>query len=238
MEATDFQFDTTTKLKRIAMLSSSDHARRFDSLMHHFNKASLEECFHLLDGRKAVGTDGITKENYAEQLKSNLDNLIKQMRQMAYRPGAVREVRIPKGGKTGSTRRLGISNFEDKIVQKMMQRILESIYEPLFLDCSYGFRPNRSCHDAVKDLREHLYRHKVSMVIDVDLKGFFDTIDHELLEGILRNKIKDQRFMRYMKRMFRAGMLSKGELTVSEEGVPQGSVCSPVLSNIFAHYVL
>lgn len=238
MEATDFQSHTTTKLRRVAWLSSRDQARHFDSLMHHFNEASLEDCFHRLDGRKAVGIDGITKEQYAEQLDDNLKRLISQTRSMAYRPGPVREVRIPKEGKPGATRPLGISNFEDKIVQMMMQRVLESIYEPLFLDCSYGFRPNRSCHDALKALHQHLYRHEVSTVIDVDLKSYFDTIDHDLLERMLRNKIKDQRFMRYIKRMFRAGVLSQGELSISDEGVPQGSICSPVLSNIFAHYVI
>ena len=238
MGAADFQSTTTTQLKRVAWLSSRDQARQFDNLMHHFNEASLEDCFRRLDGRKAVGIDGVTKEQYAERLDENLKQLIRRMRSMAYRPGPVREVRIPKEGQPGATRGLGISNIEDKIVQKMMQQILQSIYEPLFLDCSYGFRPNRSCHDAIKSLHQHLYRHNVSTVIDVDLKSYFDTIDHELLESMLRDKIKDQRFMRYIKRMFRAGILSAGEFSVSDEGVPQGSVCSPVLSNIFAHYVI
>ena len=238
METSDFLADTTTKLKRVAWLSSRDQARQFDSLMHHFNEESLVDCFFRLDGRKAVGADGVTKAQYVEHLDDNIKSLIQRMHRMAYRPGPVREVRIPKEGKPGATRPLGISNFEDKMVQMMMQRVLESIYEPLFLDCSFGFRPNRSCHDAIRALHQHLYRHQVSTVIDVDLKSYFDTIDHELLEGMLRNKIKDQRFMRYIKRMFRAGVLTGGELSVSDEGVPQGSICSPVLSNIFAHYVI
>src|SRR5262249_42075635 len=154
------------------------------------------------------------------------------------RPAPVREVLIPKEGKPGATRPLGISNLEDKIVQKMMQQILESIYEPLFLECSYGFRPGKSCHDAIKGLTNHLYENQIQTVIDLDLKNFFGTIDHELLEDILKQKIKDPRFMRYISRMFKAGILSKGELSISEEGVPQGSICSPILANIFAHHAI
>lgn len=157
---------------------------------------------------------------------------------MAYRPGPVREVLIPKEGKPGATRPLGISNFEDKIVQKMTQKVLESIYEPLFLNCSYGFRPGRGCHDAIEALSKHMYESEIQTVIDIDLKNFFGTIDHKILEEILRQKIKDIRFMRYIIRMFKAGVLAKGDLKVSEEGVPQGSICSPILANIFAHYVI
>ncbi|MCU7882569.1 MAG: group II intron reverse transcriptase/maturase [Candidatus Thiodiazotropha sp. (ex Lucinoma annulata)] len=238
MGASESQIDTTTKLKRIAWLSSRDKSRQFDCVMHHFNESSLEDCFHQQDGKKAVGIDGVTKMQYAEHLNQNLKSLIQRMRRMAYRPGATRKVLIPKEGSPGKTRPLGISNFEDKLVQTMTQRVLESIYDSVFLDCSYGFRPGRSCHDAIKALHQYLYRHKVSMVIDIDLKSYFDTIDHQLLEGMLRNKINDERFMRYISRMFRAGVLSEGELSVSEEGVPQGSICSPILSNIFAHHVI
>ena len=115
---------------------------------------------------------------------------------------------------------------------------MESIYEPLFLSGSYGFRPGRSCHDAVRDLRNYLYRNPVQSVIDVDLAKFFDTIDHELLLGILREKINDPKLLRYMQRMFKSGVLAAGELTVGKEGVPQGSLCSPILANIFAHTVI
>lgn len=229
---------TETKLKRIAWLSARDKSKKFDCLMHHFNAESLKECFERLEGRKAVGTDGVTKGRYGERLNDNLNDLTERMKRMAYRPQAVREVRIPKEGKPGATRPLGISNFEDKVVQLMMHRVLESIYEPLFLDCSFGFRPGRSCHDAIRALHQHLFRHEVSAVIDVDLENFFGSIDHVELEKILSEKIKDKRFMRYIKRMFKAGVLSAGEFTVSDEGVPQGSICSPILANILAHYVI
>jgi RNA-directed DNA polymerase len=115
---------------------------------------------------------------------------------------------------------------------------LESIYEPLFLECSYGFRPGKGCHDAIKALHQHLYRSEIQTVIDIDLKNFFGTIDHKQLEDLLKQKIKDPKLMRYINRMFKSGVLSKGELMVSEEGVPQGSICSPILANIFAYHAI
>jgi RNA-directed DNA polymerase len=234
---------TATKLSRIAKLSASDKFKRFDNLMHLFSGESLAGCFHTLDGRKAVGVDGVSKAVYGEHLESNLEELITRMKRMGYRPGPVREVLIPKGDKAGAMRPLGISNFEDKLVQGVTRQVLESIYEPLFLPGSYGFRPGRSCHDAVRDLQQHLYRNPVQAVIDVDLAKYFDgqailTIDQELLLGMLREKINDPKFLRYVQRMFKSGVLAEGELRVSDEGVVQGSLCSPILANIFAHYVI
>lgn len=206
--------------------------------MHHFNEGSLAVCFHELDGRKAVGLDGIDKARYGENLDVNLRDLTVRMKRMGYKPAPVRQVLIPKDGKSGMTRALGISNFEDKLVQKMMQKILESIYEPLFLGCSFGFRPGRGCHDAIRALHQHLYRHEVQTVLDVDLANFFGTIDHALLLEVLKEKINDRRLIRYLTRMFKAGVLAEGDLIVSEEGVAQGSICSPILANVFAHYVI
>jgi RNA-directed DNA polymerase len=230
--------ETTTKLQRIAELSKREPDRAFINLMCMFNKDSLKECFNMLDGKKAIGVDGVTKSEYAVKLDENLEDLIRRMKQMAYRPGPVRQVLIPKEGKKGATRPLGISNFEDKIVQKMMQRILESIYDPTFLNCSYGFRKGRGCHDAIKDLNQHGFYNKIETVIDVDLANFFGTIDLKIMEEILRKKIHDKTLMRYIIRMFKAGVLSKGDLQMSDEGVPQGSVCSPVLANLFAHHTI
>ena len=232
------QSATNTKLNRIAWLSKQDSKKEYECLMHLFNQESLIGCFHELDKKKAVGVDGITKMDYEKNLHSNVEALITKMKNMAYRPGPVREVLIPKEGKPGATRPLGISNLEDKIVQKMMQKVLESIYEPLFLECSQGFRPGRSCNTAIKELLNHLYYNEIQTVIDIDLKNFFGTIDHQLLESILKEKIKDPKFMRYISRMFKSGVLADGDLRMSNEGVPQGSICSPVLSNIFAHYAI
>lgn len=229
---------TNTKLNRIAWLSKQDTGKEFECLMHLYNQESLIECFHELDKNKAVGVDGVTKMAYGANLHGNIDQLMVQMKNMAYRPGPVREVLIPKEGKPGATRPLGISNLEDKIVQKMTQKVLESIYEPLFLDCSHGFRPGRSCHTAIQSMLNHLYEKEIQTVIDIDLKNFFGTIEHQLLEDILKEKIKDPKFMRYISRMFKSGVLVEGDLTINEEGVPQGSICSPVMSNIFAHFAI
>lgn len=238
MGTTESLTKTETILNRIAWLSEQDKNKEFGSLMHLFNSESLHQCFHLIDGKKAVGIDGIDKQAYAINLDSNIEELLKKMKNMVYIPGPVRQVLIPKEGKPGAARPLGISGFEDKIVQSMMQRILESIYEPCFLECSFGFRPKRGCHTAIKALMDHLYNNEIQTVIDIDLKNFFGTIDHQLLEDLLKEKIKDPKFIRYINRMFKAGVLADGELTVSEDGVPQGSICSPICANIFAHHVI
>ncbi len=227
-----------TELTKIAWMSAQNPHQEFHSLMHHFNVVSLCRCYHKLDGGKAIGADGVSKIAYGENLQGNVKELVEQMKQMGYRPGAVRQVLIPKEGKPGATRPLGISNFADKLVQKRMQEILESIYEPLFLNCSYGFRQNRGCHDAIKALYNYLYQNEVESIIDVDLANYFGTIDHQGVEEILRRKIKDTKFIRYVKRMFKSGMLKDGELTVNEEGVVQGSCCSPIIANIVAHYAV
>ena len=213
MDTTEIRETTATKLARIAKLSAGDPLKRFDSLMHLFNVESLAACFHALDGKKAVGVDGVRKAEYGEQLEPNLKELMVRMKRMGYRPGPVRQVLIPKGDKAGAVRPLGISNFEDKLVQGVMRQVLESIYEPLFLPGSYGFRPGRSCHDAVRDLEQYLCRYPVESVIDVDLARFFDTIDHEPLLGMLREKINDPKFLRYVQRMFKSGVLAGGDLT-------------------------
>ena len=226
---------TTTKLQRIAQVSKRNPAKTFNNLMCLFSKEALGECFNMLDGKKAIGIDGVTKDEYAINLDENLENLIERMTRMAYRPGAVKQVLIPKEGKPGATRPLGISNLEDKIVQKMMQRVLESIYDPIFLKCSFGFRPRIGPHDAVNGLQKHLHNNEIEVIIDLDLENFFGTIDHKLMEQILEEKIRDKTLMRYIIRMFKAGVLAEGDLRKSDEGVPQGSICSPVFANIFAH---
>ena len=238
MSTTETQSITDTKLMRIAFLSQSDSTKEFWCLMHHFNEESLKTCYYQLGANKAVGIDGVDKKSYGEDLDSNLKKLITNMRQMSYRPAVVRQVSIPKEGKSGASRNLGISNFEDKLVQKMMQRILESIYEPLFLDCSYGFRPKRGCHDAIKALSDHLYTRPVQTVIDIDLENFFGTLNHQELVKILQMKIKDSRLIRYIVRMLKSWVLANGEMTISEEGTVQGSICSPVLANVLAHYAI
>lgn len=238
MGTTESQSTTATKLARIAWLSAAEPTKTFSNLMHHVNVDSLRECYDLLDGRKAVGLDGVTKEQYGENLEANLEDLISRMKRMSYLPAAARRVEIPKAGQPGKFRALGLSNFEDKLVQKQYQRILESIYDPIFRRSSFGFRRGLGCHDAVRALKTYLFKEKVDTVIDVDLAKYFDSIDHTTVENLLRLKLKDERFIRYIIRMFKAGVLNKGELQLSDEGVPQGSCVSPILANILAHYVI
>ncbi len=238
MDFTEKPLMTEMKLKRIAALSVARPEMVFTHVIHHFNVESLRACFHELDGKKAIGSDGIDKENYGKHLEMNLQNLTERMKRMAYIPGSVRQVLIPKEGKAGATRPLGISNFEDKLIQKMMQKILESVYEPLFYENSYGFRPKRSCHDAIEALDAHLSTHEVETVIDIDLSNYFGSISHEEAIKIISKKISDPRLIRYLIRMFKSGILSDGELRVSDEGVTQGSICSPIIANIVAHEVI
>jgi RNA-directed DNA polymerase len=229
---------TETKLTKIAQKSKENPRGEFNWLMPHFNRESLKECFNEIEGNKALGADGQTKEEYGRDLEKNIDELIEKMKTMSYRPGPVREVLIPKEGKKGKYRALGISNYEDKIVQLMMSKILNAMYEPIFQECSYGFRPGRSCHKAVKAVRQYLFLNDCEIVIDIDLKNFFGTINHEILVKILRMRIKDEKFIRYIIRMLKAGVLRNGELIMTEEGSPQGSIVSPILSNIYAHYII
>jgi group II intron reverse transcriptase/maturase len=238
MITTDYQVITETKLKRIAWLSSQDKSKSFNNLMHLFNEDALAVCYHELDAKKAIGVDGVDKVKYGSRLIWNIRKLVGKLKNMAYIPGDILEVKIPKEESLGKFRTLGISNFEDKICQKMMQKTLESIYDPIFLKCSYGFRTGIGCHDAIRALTQHLYDNEVESVLDIDLANFFGTIDRRILTEMLKEKIQDKKLIRYIVRMFKAGVLSEGELIIHEEGVVQGSIASPILANIFAHYVL
>lgn len=225
-----------THLEGIGRHSRSAADAKFRHLMPHFSKASLIACFHELDGTKAVGIDKQTKEDYARDLESNIEDLIARMKTMSYRPQPVREVLIPKGD--GRSRPLGISSVEDKIVQSMTAKILSAIYEPLFRDCSYGFRPQRGCHDAIQGVHGALFSKWAPVVLDIDLADFFGTLDRRKLIKILGEKIEDETFLRYIVRMLRAGVLGVEGYRETDAGVVQGSICSPVLANIYAHYAL
>lgn len=237
-KALEPKWNTETKLARVAWLSAKDPQKEFTSLMHFYNEESLLKCYQKLDRKKAVGLDKVTKDQYGKNLIGNLRDLLERMKKMAYRPGNIREVLIEKDDKPGAYRPLGISNFEDKIIQMQTTKILESIYDPIFSNSSYGFRSGKSCHDAIRDLTHYLFYNENETVIDIDMANFFGTIDHKILEDFMRMKIKDPKFMRYILRMFKAGILSEGELKITEEGVPQGSVCSPIMANIYAHHVI
>jgi len=226
----------TTGVEAIARRARREPGATFTALMHHFTVDTLRVCFEALDGTKAPGVDGVTKAMYGEHLEDNLQRLYQQLRQMAYRPQPVRRVEIPK--EDGTTRPLGISCTEEKIVQELTRRILEAIYEPGFCETSYGFRPGRSCHDALRRLNRELMSAPVSWIADLDLAQFFDTMPHMDILAVLAERIKDKKFLRLIARMLKAGVQTPGGVVQDELGSPQGSIVSPVIANVFLDKVL
>lgn len=230
------QSTLATKLARISARSVSEPSMKFDKLMPLFSKANLIQCFYELKGDRATGIDRVSKEDYRLNLESNIEDLIMRMKIFQYRPMPVREVMIPKDD--GGQRPLGISAIEDKIVQLMYAKILSAIFEPHFMESSYGFRPNRNCHQAIQRINDYLFERRKTVIIDADIKNYFGTINHEKLIEFVKTRIGDDRFLRYLVRMLKAGILTDVGFRVSDEGTPQGAICSPVLSNIYAHFVL
>ncbi|MBX3178685.1 MAG: group II intron reverse transcriptase/maturase [Candidatus Hydrogenedentes bacterium] len=226
-----------TKLHRIACKARKEPEFKFTSLYHLMNEDLLRGCFAQLRGDAAAGIDGKTKAEYAENLEANVAGLVSRLHRMAYRPQAVRRVYIPKPG-SDKGRPLGIPALEDKLVQSGMSRILEQIYEQDFIEDSYGFRAKRSCHDALRALSVTVESGRIGWIVEADIKGFFDNVDHDWLMRFLALRIGDRRMLRMVKRFLKAGVLEEGKLYASEEGVPQGGSISPILSNIYLHYVL
>lgn len=206
------------------------------TLYHLFSPEHLRQAYRQIDGSKAVGSDGITKKKYGEHLEENLQDLHARLRKMAYRPSAAKLILIPKPD--GKKRPIAISNFEDKLVQKIAAEILTAIYDRDFKRFSFGFRPERSCHGAIGYLYNKLRQYNLPWVVDVDLKSFFNTIDHKKLLEILSLRIADKKFLRLIARMLKAGILVEGDCQEAEVGTPQGSIVSPILANIFLHHVL
>jgi len=226
-----------TKLQRIAVKASKDKRCQFTSLFHLMNKELLLECFTQLKGNAASGIDNVTKEKYAINLDANLQHLIERLHKMAYKPQPVLRVYIPKPG-SKQRRPLGIPALEDKLVQAGLVKILQAIYEQDFINDSYGFRPKRSCHDALRALSQTVEAHPVNYIVEADIKGFFDHVDQEQLMTFLQHRIADKRILRYIKRFLRAGIQEDGQHKASERGTPQGGVISPLLANIYLHYTL
>lgn len=225
-----------TKLNRITELAKSDKKLKINNVMRLVNEVNLAECFDMLNTGKATGIDGIDLEEYKKNLDKNLKELIVNMKKFSYRPKPVKRVYIPKYN--GKQRPLGIPSTEDKIVQMCMKRILEAIYEVDFLDSSYGFRPNRNCHQALDKLDKIIMTKPVNYIIDADIKGFFDNINHEWLRKFVEYRIEDKSFNRYIIRFLRAGIMEEGKYAETDKGTPQGGILSPVLANIYLHYVI
>lgn len=209
----------------------------FNNLFSHVNVENLRQAFHALDGTKAVGIDGISKTEYAKDLDKNLEDLKSRLHIGTYRPQAKREVLIPKAN--GKTRPIAISCFEDKLVEGVIGKILESVYESIFIRNSFGFRPKRSQHDAIKASHNILKDDKRPYVVEIDLANFFNTVPHRKLMKILRKRINDDRLLGLIARFLKVDILDQeGTTRQSEVGTPQGSVMSPILSNIFLHYAM
>jgi len=204
--------------------------------MHHVNEQMLMEEHRKQSRRKATGIDGVTKDEYNVNVEENLRELVERMKRFSYRPMPVRRTYIPKAN--GKQRPLGIPAYEDKLVQGVMARLLNEVYEVRFLDCSYGFQKGKSCHDVVRYINQTVMTKKVNYVLEADIKGFFDNVNHEWLMRFLNFDIADRRFLRYVRRFLIAGVMEDGAYLESDRGTPQGGLISPVLANVYLHYVL
>jgi RNA-directed DNA polymerase len=230
--------DVFTKQQRIAELARQSPEMGFTSLAYFIDIIWMLEAFHRTRKDGAVGVDGQNGEDYAANLLGNLQSLLDRAKSGTYQAPPVRRAYIPKAGSATETRPLGIPTFEDKVLQRAVVMVLEAIYEQDFKDCSHGFRPGRSAHQALASLRQQTMAMGGGWILDVDIRKFFDTIDHGHLRDFLKRRIRDGVLLRLIGKWLNAGVLEDGCITHPEEGSPQGGVVSPMLSNIFLHYVL
>ena len=227
----------STKQERIATLARQNPQMRFTSLAHHIDVDWLREAYRRTRKDGAVGVDGQTAEAYAADLEANLQSLLNRAKSGTYFAPPVRRVYIPKG-RGNATRPIGIPAFEDKVLQRAVAMVLEAVYEQDFLDCSYGFRPGRSAHQALASLREQIMAMRGGWIVEVDIEKFFDTMDHGHLRAFVRHRVRDGVLQRLIGKWLHAGVLEDGCIRYPEEGSPQGGVISPALSNVYLHYVL
>jgi RNA-directed DNA polymerase len=228
--------NVSTKLQRIAELARKDQQIRFTSLAHLLTEEYLKESFGKLNRQASKGGDGVTMSTYRSELDARVRDLHERLRTGRYKASPVRRVYIPKPN--GKQRPLGIPTVEDRIVQRATADIIATIYEPYFCEFSYGFRPQRSCHDALEALRQIVNRKPVRFVVEADIKSYFDTVNHAWLLKFLAHRIADPAILRLVSKWLRAGIMEKGVVCKSEEGTPQGGPISPLLANIYLHYVL
>jgi group II intron reverse transcriptase/maturase len=210
----------------------------FTSLAYLIDIDWLKEAYRRTRKDGAVGVDGVTAEEYEQDLEGNLQRLLDRVRSNTYRAPPVRRVHIPKGGSTTETRPIGIPTLEDKILQRAVVMLLEPIYEQDFMDCSYGFRPGRSAHQALESFRGQLMSCRGGRVLEVDIRKFFDHLDHGHLRAFLQRRVRDGVLLRLIGKWLKAGVMEDGCVSYPDSGSPQGGVVSPLLSNIFLHYLL
>lgn len=212
-----------TKLERISQLSKENPDMVFTSVWHMINIDLLKECHREMDGKKAVGIDGVTKGEYEKNLEENLTNLVERLKNKSYKPKPARRVDIPKG--KGKTRPLSIYCYEDKLIQEALRRVLEAVFEPHFYDEMMGFRPNKGFHTAIRHLNTMLEMRNTNWVLDADIKGFFDHLDHEWIIKFVESRIKDPNIIRLIKRYLKGGIIKDFAYEDTEEGSGQGSLC-------------
>lgn len=228
--------DVSTKLCRIAELAREDRNRCITSLAHHIDVTFLREAHRQTRKGGATGVDGQTAEHYERNLEENLADLRERFFSGRYFAPPVKRVYIEK--ENGKKRPLGIPTFEDKVLQRAVKMVLEAVYEQDFMDCSYGFRPKRSVHDALGAVRQHVMEMRGGWILDVDIQAFFDKLEHGKLREILDQRVRDGVIRRQIDKWLKAGILEKEELRHPKEGTPQGGVISPLLANVYLHEVL
>src|SRR5271170_3284640 len=223
-------------LERVRQAAKARKKERFTALLHHVDPDLLRLSFYALKRKAAAGVDGVTWQDYEADLESNLQDLHSRVHRGAYRAQPSRRKYIPKPD--GRQRPLGIATVEDKVLQRAVVEVLNAIYEEDFLGFSYGFRPGRSPHHALDALSVGIHRKKVNWVLDADLRDFFTSLDHSWLEKFLEHRIADKRILRLIRKWVSAGVIEDGAWTASDGGAPQGASASPLLANIYLHYVL
>jgi RNA-directed DNA polymerase len=236
MPYVEMENTTPAKLALISERARKEPKYQFTCLAHLLNEGFLKECYYSLGRDRASGIDGVSWAEYGKQLDENLIDLVERMKAKRYKPQPAKRVYIPKNER--EKRALGLPALEDKIVQKGISRVLEAIYEADFLDCSYGFRPGRSCHQAINAVDKTIMTKPINYVIEADIKGYFDNVSHQRLMECLQVRIKDPSFLLLIRRFLKAGYFEAGRIVATEQGTPQGGNLSPMLSNIFLHYVL
>jgi RNA-directed DNA polymerase len=236
MTATHMAEELSPKLLKVVDRAKRDPQLQFLSLAHLITEEALKAAYDRIRKNAAVGVDGITKEKYGERLDANVRELHERLRNKTYRHKPILRVHIPK--EQGKTRPIGISSIEDKLVQDAVRDVLQAVYEPVFKDCSYGFRPGRSAHDAMRALDRALMAGGTSWILEADIKSYFDSIDRKMLMELLQKRVADTSLLRLVGKCLHVGVLDGEEYSEPSEGTAQGSVLSPLLGNVYLHYVL
>jgi group II intron reverse transcriptase/maturase len=238
MAGTPSPTTVSTRQQRLAELAQQAPQLGFTTLNHYLDLPWLLEAYRRTRKDGAAGVDGQTAADYEADLLGNLQRLLDQAKSGTYRAPPVRRVHIPKGTGGNETRPLGIPTFEDKVLQRATVMVLEAIYEQDFYPCSYGFRLGRSAHQALRDLWQQTMQSGGGWILEVDIRKFFDTLDRAQLRNLLRRRVRDGVLLRLIDKWLSAGVLEAGSLSYPEAGTPQGGVISPLLANVYLHYVL